>query len=472
MPESPTQRLAYIDWLRGLACVLMFQTHCYDSWLGGAARNTSFIGWSQLLGTLPAPLFLFLAGVSVALVTDRLRRKGVPANQIARSTIIRGAEIFGLALLFRVQEFVLGFRSAPWTDLLRVDVLNAIGISIVFMGIVCRFAKTRAANVDARRCCARRRLRSPLRRCGPLGARVGCRGFSSPISTACTSTTCRSRGSSRFFRGLRLLSRGSRLDFCCSAIGLCKTQRPRLAIAWRRRIGSFELSMRLDALPVHLYAVYDYWHTSPEFLSGARGDPADDCIRRVCLVSLGPNRWMGKWGFSPLIQLGQTSLLVYWVHIEFVYGSLSISAQARADDSDGIGGPADYFCLDGPAFDRPNPLQEARRRASESRRRSAHGFVSGRRSGGRSCLRTTARLAAAAQQFSVRFQEIVLRFLRRNCGLRRRICCVIRFRRNLENIFAGAGQTHFFPRDSLDCGRVGLERLHAVLHLDGSASLS
>ena len=36
-------------------------------------------------------------------------------------------------------------------------------------------------------------------------------------------------------------------------------------------------------------------------------------------------RWgAGQWGFSPLIQLGQTSLLVYWVHIEFVYGRLSI----------------------------------------------------------------------------------------------------------------------------------------------------
>jgi hypothetical protein len=36
-------------------------------------------------------------------------------------------------------------------------------------------------------------------------------------------------------------------------------------------------------------------------------------------------RWgAGQWGFSPLIQLGQTSLLVYWVHIEFVYGRVSI----------------------------------------------------------------------------------------------------------------------------------------------------
>lgn len=36
-------------------------------------------------------------------------------------------------------------------------------------------------------------------------------------------------------------------------------------------------------------------------------------------------RWgPGNWGFSPLIQLGQASLLVYWVHIEFVYGRFSI----------------------------------------------------------------------------------------------------------------------------------------------------
>src|SRR5580693_8292877 len=110
--------------MRGLACVLMFQTHCYDSWLGGDARKSTFFMWSQLGGTLPAPLFLFLAGISFALVTDKLRRKGVSASQIARTTILRGGEIVLLGLLFRLQEFLLGQPGAPWTDLLRVDVLN------------------------------------------------------------------------------------------------------------------------------------------------------------------------------------------------------------------------------------------------------------------------------------------------------------------------------------------------------------
>ena len=43
-------------------------------------------------------------------------------------------------------------------------------------------------------------------------------------------------------------------------------------------------------------------------------------------------RWgAGQWGFSPLILLGQASLLVYWVHIEFVYGRFSILPKRGVD---------------------------------------------------------------------------------------------------------------------------------------------
>src|SRR5262249_56736390 len=80
------------------------------------------------------------------------------------------------------------------------------------------------------------------------------------------------------------------------------------------------LSRWLDARPEQLYPVYDYWHTSPNFFLFRVG---------LLLVILGAVyawvRWgAAQWGFSPLIQLGQTSLLVYWVHIEFVYGRVSI----------------------------------------------------------------------------------------------------------------------------------------------------
>src|ERR1022692_2401512 len=99
MAAPAASRLAWIDWMRGLACVLMFQTHCYDAWLGGDARHTSFLKGSQRLGTLPAPLFLFLAGISFALVTSKLIRKNLSPAQITLTMARRGAEIFAFETL-------------------------------------------------------------------------------------------------------------------------------------------------------------------------------------------------------------------------------------------------------------------------------------------------------------------------------------------------------------------------------------
>ena len=67
-------------------------------------------------------------------------------------------------------------------------------------------------------------------------------------------------------------------------------------------------------------STYDYWHTSPNFLLMRCG-----ILLIILFLCFAWCRWgFGERGFSPIIQLGQTSLLVYWVHIEFVYGRLSI----------------------------------------------------------------------------------------------------------------------------------------------------
>ena len=124
--------------MRGLACVLMIQAHCYNSWLNPEARRTLLYRWSQELSTLPAPIFLFLSGVSFALVTEGLRQKNKSGSEIFRTGLFRGAEIIGLGFLLRVQEFVLGYPKSPWTDLLKVDVLNILGVSIIFMALFWR----------------------------------------------------------------------------------------------------------------------------------------------------------------------------------------------------------------------------------------------------------------------------------------------------------------------------------------------
>ena len=69
-----------------------------------------------------------------------------------------------------------------------------------------------------------------------------------------------------------------------------------------------------------IYPVNDFWHTSTNFFLIRVG-----IVLGILSASYAWCRWgPARWAFSPLIQLGQTSLLVYWVHIEFVYGRFSI----------------------------------------------------------------------------------------------------------------------------------------------------
>jgi hypothetical protein len=85
------------------------------------------------------------------------------------------------------------------------------------------------------------------------------------------------------------------------------------------------LSMAFDSSRVRLYAVYDYWHSNPDFLLMRCG-----ILLVILFLVCAWCRWgLAQKGFSPIIQLGNTSLLVYWVHIEFVYGRFSILPKGK-----------------------------------------------------------------------------------------------------------------------------------------------
>jgi uncharacterized membrane protein len=334
-PESGPSRLGYIDWMRGLACVLMFQTHAYDSWLSPGARRSRFFMYSQLGGTFPAPLFLFLAGISFALVTEKLWQKHLGPAQIAGKTIRRGAEIFVLGLLFRLQEFVLGMGWSPWTDLLRVDILNTIGLSMMLMGILCWLVLSRSANLGTG---SRTRLALMLASAAtavlislvtpPLWTTWRPRWLPWPIESYIDGVHNLGTPQAWLFP----VFPWSAFAFAGLAVGFV-LQRPSVRQREARvflavgaaGIAVVEAARWLYAQPWHIYAVDDFWHTSPSFFLIRLG-----MLLGILSVSYAWCRWgAGQWGFSPLIQLGQASLLVYWVHIEFVYGRLSILPKHR-----------------------------------------------------------------------------------------------------------------------------------------------
>jgi uncharacterized membrane protein len=333
MTSPNSSRLAYIDWMRGLACVLMFQTHCYDAWLSPQARKTTFYMWSQLGGTLPAPMFLFLAGISFALVTDKLRKKDVPAVQIASKTIRRGAEILALGFLFRFQEFLIAWGWSPWSDLLRVDILNAIGVSMMLMGGMCwivfsLFQTTRIRLI--------------------LGAASVSIASIISFLTPLLWTTWRPRWIpwpiESYFDGVHNLGQpqswlfpifpwvgfafaGLALGFLLLSDWVRKQEAKTFLLAGLGGIGLIFLAHLLDVISWQPFGLYNFWLTSPNFFLMRVG-----MLLAIMSATYVWCRWgAGQWGFSPLIQLGQTSLLVYWVHFEFVYGRVSILPK-RADD--------------------------------------------------------------------------------------------------------------------------------------------
>ena len=348
-PDAAKSRLAYIDWMRGLACVLMFQTHGYDSWLGGTARQSRFFMDSQLLGTFPAPLFLFLAGISFALVTVKLQQKGMSAGEIARSTIRRGAEIFGFGLLFRLQEYVIAWGWAPKSDLFRVDILNTIGVSMMLMGVMCWIALSLTETMPGY---ARPDSGGRLSLHVPKLAVVAiCTALAISFLTPLLWTTWSPHWLpwplESYINGVHNLGTPqpwlfpifpwSGFAFSGLAVGfILQSEWAKIRGAWvfaivgAAGLALVEFSRVLDRSSYQLYPVYDYWHTSPSFFLIRVG-----MLLLIVAASYAWCRWgAGQWGFSPLIQLGQASLVVYWVHIEFVYGRVSILKK----HAQGIGG--------------------------------------------------------------------------------------------------------------------------------------
>jgi len=352
-PEAAKSRLAYIDWMRGLACLLMFQTHCYDSWLSPQARQSRFFMYSQLGGTFPAPLFLFLAGISFALVTEKLWQKNLSAAQIARTTISRGAEIFLYGLLFRLQEYIVSWGWAPKSDLLRVDVLNTIGLSMMLLGLVCWIVlalSSRAGLRPAGQPKAAVPTCLPMQRTALVLTAAATALLISLLSPPLWTTwrpTWRPWPLESYVDGVHNLGTPqaglfpvfpwTAFAFAGLAVGFilqsqwARAQQPR-AFFSMGLAGSLliEFARWLDRQPHQIYAVYDYWHTSPSFFLIRVG-----MLLVILAASYGWCCWgAGQWGFSPVIVLGQASLLVYWVHIEFVYGRVSILPKHRM----GIGG--------------------------------------------------------------------------------------------------------------------------------------
>jgi uncharacterized membrane protein len=309
--------------MRGLAVIVMIEAHVIDSWTRLDARQSWQFGWAMILGGFGAPLFLFLAGLSVSLSAgSKLRRSG-DIRAAARAVMRRGLWVFGLAFLFRIQAWALGFGALR--SLLKVDILNIMGPGIVAAAALWGAVRTPRSRVLLFGAAALAiALFAPIVRHAPMldGLPDYLAGYVRPVP-----------GRSNFcmFPWVGFVFAGGLIGVLIDAVGSAEeaTLNLRLfACGVLLTIGAYASSW----LPSP-YARSEFWGSSPAFF----------LIRTGIMMALIPiayawdararaRAWLGPSGepehlaepWSPLQQLGRSSLFVYWIHVEMVYGLISL----------------------------------------------------------------------------------------------------------------------------------------------------
>ena len=304
-----TTRRTYLDVLRGVAVLIMIEAHVIDSWTAEADRSSRAFGESLILGGLGAPLFLFLAGVAVAMSAGSKSRRFENARTAVRLVQRRGWQIFLLAFVFRFQSFVLSHGPA-WT-LLKVDILNVMGLAIVATATLWGLAPRDAPRIALfAAVTAGIVLATPLVRgwgaLAPLPDSV--EGYLRPIPGLTNFT---------LFPWAAFVPAG--------AIAGVLLDRSRTAEADRRT----NLALAAGGLLV-AGAAYESSYLPPLWPTSFWTSSASYFFLRAGLMTTAigvawaweQRPWRRRW--SPLQLMGRTSLFIYWIHVEMVYGLISL----------------------------------------------------------------------------------------------------------------------------------------------------
>ncbi len=301
--KKKASRLAFIDWTRGLAALVMLQGHSFHSFTRNDLRSQGAYVFSQFLGGEAPAVFLFLTGITFAFLMHSRERQGDNNRNRILAALKRAGYLFVLAFSFRFSLYILGFPGSPASELLRVDILNCMGMAMLVFTPMAVFT-----TLDRARLCAI--LGILIAALSPLLAQSD----SPQIPFLLRNYFMPNFNYFGFFPWASFLAVGMSIG---SVIRLVKQEDLDKVMQWTMLIGLglIVAGEYFSNLPYSLYAQTDYWLDSP----GLAAIKAGVCLALLSFAFVWANNAIAhRWSW--LCQLGTTSLLVYWVHIELVYG--------------------------------------------------------------------------------------------------------------------------------------------------------
>ena len=294
------RRIVFLDWLRGLAAIVMLQGHTFHSFLREDQRGEPAYIFSQFFGGQAAAIFLFLTGITFGLGMNR--RDELPAWQRVTGSLRRARYLFLVAIAFRLQMWIFAWPTQPWTDLLRVDVLNLMGATAAVLSVAA--------------------LGRGMRRVQWAAAAGIILAAAAPVLAGLDTTRVPPALRDYFVpsaAGFSMFPWGAYLAFglaAGSAIPYVSRGDWSRVLQWAALAGfGLLLAGRYFAdLPFSIYSHSDFWLNSPALVACKLGI--------TLLLASAAFLWTEYFshGWSWVQLLGRTSLAVYWVHIELVYG--------------------------------------------------------------------------------------------------------------------------------------------------------
>ncbi len=280
----------------------MLQGHVFHSFLKPELRDGGPFMASQFVGGMPPAIFLFLTGITLAFLMDSTERKGLSPLDRTVTAMRRAGYLFLLAFAFRLQLWLFGWPS-PWTDLLRVDILNCMGMAVAVLSVMALF-----------------RTAERVKLCAILGVGIA---IASPLVSQIDWSWAPALMRSYLvpdYSSFGFFPWGAYLAFGISAgslIRIIPQEATERVMQWGALLGGALIfgGQYVANLPFSIYAKSEFWLNSPAQVLIKLG-------ATLVLLALAYlwTRYGAKEGWSWVRQFGTTSLLVYWVHIELVYG--------------------------------------------------------------------------------------------------------------------------------------------------------
>jgi uncharacterized membrane protein len=311
-------RRRYIDWMRGVAVLVMIEAHVFDAWTRLADRTTLAYRDLVVLAGFAAPLFLWLAGLAAVLSAERAVRRTGSRRAATELVCKRGLEVFILAFLFRLQAFVVSPGSVVLT-IFRVDILNIMGPSILAVGLVWGIT------------------RGPVSRTLAFAVLTTLVAMVTPLVRTAEWVNAlpiwvqwhiRPAGDNTVFTAFPwsgFAFGGAAVGALIDAVKTDQAERrlhAALLVTGAVLVGFGFFAATLPSI----YQQSSFWTSSPTYFAIRAGLLVSGLSAFFALEQVLSRRQVY---LSPLERLGRSSLFIYWIHVELVYGYASWAWRKR-----------------------------------------------------------------------------------------------------------------------------------------------